>query len=698
MSPLPRLLLCRPQYFGVEYVINPWMAGHVGAARAAVAMEQWEALRAMLAEVADVRVIEGGEHLPDMVFAANAAIVWGDTAVMANFCVPQRRPEVELYRRWLSDAGFEVRDLPDDQPLEGEGDALFHPGGLDGAAALWAGYGVRSSLEAHRTVSEMLGVEVVSLRLVDERFYHLDTCFVPLPEGRLMYYPAAFDEPSLRTIEKRIPPERRVCVEEEDALKFACNAVRIGRTIITNHAGGKLRQQLAAWGLEVKTTPMDEFMLAGGAAKCCVLLLAQEATAAMLRPRRIASPIRDGRLEIRGHLLDTGLMNRALDVVNQAGGSFTVEHFHAGERRDQESWAGIRVSAPTEGRLEEITSQLMALGARPASEPIDARLETVEQDGVAPQEFYSTTIYPTEVRVRGRWVRATGQRMDAMLAVDEAADPPVARCVVMRDLMRGEKVVCGVAGVRVHTPLPRRREGEFAFMSASVSTERRVETAIEELAWEVRRIRARGGKIVFVAGPVVIHTGGGPHLASLIRHGYVQVLLTGNALPVHDIEMNLFGTSLGVDIKTGVGVHGGHQHHLRAINRVRAAGSIREAVEQGIITGGVMYECVKNGVEYVLAGSIRDDGPLPDTRMDLVEAQREYAKAIEGAEMIVMLSSMLHSIGVGNMTPAGVRVVCVDISPSVVTKLADRGSVESTGIVTDVGLLLNLLDRRLTGD
>ena len=232
-------------------------------------------------------------------------------------------------------------------------------------------------------------------------------------------------------------------------------------------------------------------------------------------------------------------------------------------------------------------------------------------------------------------------------------------------------------------------------MSSQVTTERRAEVQIEELAFEMRRIRSRDGRIVLVAGPVVIHTGGGPHLAALIRAGYVQALLTGNALPVHDLETNLFGTSLGVDLNRGTGVQGGHRHHLKTINRIRAAGSIARAVEDGIITGGIMYECVKADVPYALAGSIRDDGPLPDTHMDLVAAQAAYADLIEGADLILMLSTMLHAIGTGNMTPAGVRLVCVDINPAVATKLADRGSIESTGIVTDVGLFLNLLARGL---
>lgn len=232
-------------------------------------------------------------------------------------------------------------------------------------------------------------------------------------------------------------------------------------------------------------------------------------------------------------------------------------------------------------------------------------------------------------------------------------------------------------------------------MSAGVSSERRVELVVEQVAWELRQIRDQGGKVVVTAGPVVIHTGGGEHLEQLIREGYVQALLGGNAIAVHDIEQNMMGTSLGVDMKRGVAVRGGHRHHLKVINTIRRYGSIAKAVEQGVLNSGVMYECVRNGVPFSLAGSIRDDGPLPDTQMDLIKAQQEYSKLLEGADMILMLSSMLHSIGVGNMTPAGVKMVCVDINPAVVTKLSDRGSVESVGVVTDVGLFLSLLLQQL---
>jgi lysine-ketoglutarate reductase/saccharopine dehydrogenase-like protein (TIGR00300 family) len=232
-------------------------------------------------------------------------------------------------------------------------------------------------------------------------------------------------------------------------------------------------------------------------------------------------------------------------------------------------------------------------------------------------------------------------------------------------------------------------------MGAGVSSERRVELVVDQISWEMRRLREQGGRIVVVPGPVVIHTGAGEYLAWLVRAGYVQAVLGGNAIGAHDIEQALMGTSLGVDLKQGKSMEGGHRHHLKAINTIRRCGSIARAVEMGVLTSGVFYECVRRGVPFSLAGSIRDDGPLPDTQMDLMKAQEDYARLLKGADLILMLSTMLHSIGVGNMTPAGVRLVCVDINPAVVTKLSDRGSIESVGVVTDVGLFLSLLTQRL---
>jgi lysine-ketoglutarate reductase/saccharopine dehydrogenase-like protein (TIGR00300 family) len=381
------------------------------------------------------------------------------------------------------------------------------------------------------------------------------------------------------------------------------------------------------------------------------------------------------------------------------GGSFQVLNFSLGEQRQSTSSAEVKVSAPSHDVMEEIMTQIIDMGAvAPPQEVCDAILEPVIQDGVAPDDFYVTTIYPTEVRIEGQWIKVQNQRMDGAIAVTRSADEPVARCKLLRDLKVGEDVIVGVEGIRTIRKTESREQRntqEFSFMGAGVSSERRVELVVEQIAWELRQIRDQGGKVVVTAGPVVIHTGGSQHLARLIRDGYVQALLGGNAIAVHDIEQSLMGTSLGVDMKRGVAVRGGHRHHLKVINLIRRYGSIPAAVEQGALTKGVMYECVRNNVPFSLAGSIRDDGPLPDTQMDLIKAQSEYANLLEGTDMILMLSSMLHSIGVGNMTPAGVKMVCVDINPAVVTKLSDRGSIESVGVVTDVGLFLSLLVQQL---
>ena len=697
---MTRVMICPPTHFGVEYVINPWMSGQVGAASRHVAQQQWDALVATLRTIADVSMIEPGPGLPDMCFAANGGFALGNTFVLSNFAVSQRRPEAPLFRRWAESAGFDVLELPDDTAFEGEGDALWWPHADE--PTLWAGYGVRSALGAHLPLAERLRVRVVSLRLIDERFYHLDTCFVPLPEGRVVYYPPAFDERSRALVRSLVAADRLVEVGEEDALNFACNAIRIGRHWIANYASAPLRERLERWGYTVTTTPLAEFMKAGGAAKCLVLVLDQDVAAGFDERPTTASPLRSEVVDLEGHLLAQGGLNRAYAAVEALGGSVRLQRFHGGERADQPSLARLAVTAPDQALLDDMVGRLAEGGTTLSRVSVqddeEVSLAPVQRAGVAPEDFCCSTIYPTDVVVAGRAVRVQRQRMDAAIVVDAAEGAPSARCVLPRDLRLGEQVVCGEAGVRVTMPNTAVRDADFSFMSSSVTSERRVEAQIEELALEMRRIRARGGRIVVVAGPVVIHTGGGAHLAALIRAGFVQALLTGNALPVHDLETNLFGTSLGVDLLRGAGVRGGHRHHLRTINRIRGAGSIAEAVRAGIVDGGVMYECVRAGIAYVLAGSIRDDGPLPETQMDLFKAQAAYQQQIIGADLVLMLATMLHAIGVGNMTPAGVRMVCVDINPAVVTKLADRGSIESAGIVTDVGLFLQVLRQRLVGD
>jgi lysine-ketoglutarate reductase/saccharopine dehydrogenase-like protein (TIGR00300 family) len=471
----------------------------------------------------------------------------------------------------------------------------------------------------------------------------------------------------------------------------------VGKLIVLNQASPELRARLEAAGFEVRETPLNEFLKSGGGAKCLTLRLTEPEPP----HHRFATTVQSRELQLEGHLLDSGLLERALELTVQSGGSFQVLHFRLGKQRQSTSSAEIKVSAPSREVLDKIVGQMIEVGAVVGPrDQNDAELKNVPQAGVAPDDFLATTIYPTEIRVRDEWLPVLDQRMDGVVVVDE--QKKTARCVLLRDLQAGDRVVTGSHGVRtVRKPEKRAASGgsagehEFSFMGAGVSSERRVELLVNQISWEMHQIREQGGKIVVVPGPVVIHTGGGEHLAWLVRHGYVQGLLGGNAIAVHDIEQALLGTSLGVDLKLGTSVEGGHRHHLRAINTIRGCGSISRAVEQGVLTSGIFFECVRKGVPFALAGSIRDDGPLPETQMDLLKAQQDYARLLKGADLILMLSSMLHSIGVGNMTPAGVRLVCVDINPAVVTKLSDRGSIESTGVVTDVGLFLNLLTQRL---
>jgi lysine-ketoglutarate reductase/saccharopine dehydrogenase-like protein (TIGR00300 family) len=393
-----------------------------------------------------------------------------------------------------------------------------------------------------------------------------------------------------------------------------------------------------------------------------------------------------------GHLIDSELLKSVFDKVIERGAAFEVQNFSIGRTNEEYSRLTLKVTAGTPVALESLLEELIPLGCHPVEE-VDATLRPAEADGAVPDDFYSTTNQRTHVRVAGRWMEVERQRMDAVIVIDSAR----AICCKLRDVKSGDRIVCGLEGIRVTPEFRDRARPDFGFMSNEVSSERRVEASVTRIAAMMRDTKARGGRIAFVAGPVVVHTGGAPYFIDLIRRGYVDILLAGNALAVHDAESAMFGTSLGVDLEAGAPVRGGHRHHMRAINAINRAGGIKRAVETGVLTNGVMVECVRANVEYLLAGSIRDDGPLVDTIADMVEAQNRYATALASAGMVVILSSMLHGIGVGNMLPAWVPVVCVDINPAVVTKLADRGSSQTLGIVTDVGLFLHQLARRLDG-
>jgi len=394
------------------------------------------------------------------------------------------------------------------------------------------------------------------------------------------------------------------------------------------------------------------------------------------------------RLVLKGHIIDSMMLPQVMDLVMDHGGNFTIEELTVGQHKTDTSLCRMEVVASSAEQLDRIVRQARALGAVAESEQ-PAQLEKVVNDGVFPEDFYSTSNLPTEVLIDGTWVPVEDIEMDCAIAVDPNAGR--ARCIVFQAARPGMEVVVGHQGVRV-TPIERSRQTEiFTFMASEVSAEKPKKVLIAAIAEEMKQIRTSGGRIVVVAGPAVVHTGAGRYLSRLIELGYVHVLFAGNALAVHDVESALFGTALGVNVESGLAIEHGHEHHMRAINRVRAAGGLRQMVESGQLTSGVMKSAIDHGVEYVLAGSVRDDGPLPDVITDMVEAQQRMRASLTGVRMAIMLSTMLHSIATGNMLPAGVRTVCVDINPAVVTKLADRGSWQSIGLVTDVESFLREL-------
>src|SRR5437773_5020308 len=394
------------------------------------------------------------------------------------------------------------------------------------------------------------------------------------------------------------------------------------------------------------------------------------------------------RLVLKGHIIDSMMLPQIMDLVMDMGGNFTIEELNVGQHKTDTSLCRMEVYADTAEQLDRIVQRARALGATAEHEQ-PVRVDKVVREGVFPEGFYSTSNLPTEVLVDGRWIPVDNVEMDAAIAVDRKARR--AWCIVFQDAKPGMEVVIGHQGVRV-TPLERSRHAEiFSFMGSEVSAEKPKKVLIAGIAEEMRQVRAAGGRILVVAGPAVVHTGAGVYLSRLIELGFVQVLFAGNALAVHDVESILYGTALGVNVESGLPIEHGHEHHMRAINQVRDAGSLRAMVESGRLRSGVMRSAIDHGVELVLAGSVRDDGPLPDVITDMTEAQRRMRAALHGVRIALMLSTMLHSIATGNMLPAGVRTVCVDINPAVVTKLADRGSWQSIGLVTDVESFLREL-------
>ena len=394
-------------------------------------------------------------------------------------------------------------------------------------------------------------------------------------------------------------------------------------------------------------------------------------------------------VSMEGHLIDSDILRKAFDRIVEGGGEFQMLDFHIGRTNDEASTARLEVAARDPESLDRILEGLTYLGA--VAEVGDARFAPAEADGILPDEFYSTTNYETAVRIDGKWRDAVDQKMDSALVIRDG-EP---RCVKQGLVKKGEPVALRGAGIRVRPPERSRDYSVFGFMSNEISAEVNKGIAIGGTAREMRKTREAGEKIVVVAGPAIVHSGGDAALARLVKAGWVDVILTGNAFAVHDLEKSILKTSLGVCQMSGRAVDGGSRNHLYAINAVNRAGGVKAAVESGLVTSGVMYEAVKKGITYVLAGSIRDDGPLKDVYTDTLAAQRAYLDALKGAGMCLMLATALHSIAVGNLLPARVRTVAVDITEALPTKLGNRGTMQAIGLVTDVGYFLERLESEL---
>ncbi len=424
--------------------------------------------------------------------------------------------------------------------------------------------------------------------------------------------------------------------------------------------------------------------LAGGTPKAQSLeLMQRERVSSGILPAMISETV-----QVTGHIIDSLILPKILDEIMDLNGTFELLHVQIGKPKTDTSAPQLRIQAGSQRQLQTILKRIARLGAVPIHLR-DVRLVQAPKDGVFPDGFYSTTNLPTDVRFRGTWRPVQHIEMDCGIVVHPKTGH--AWCTPVASIRKNDWVVCGPEGIKI-TPLERGRSSEaFQFMGSAVSSEKPKAQLIERLAKEMRSVRRAGGKILVVAGPALIHTGGGPFLERLIRAGFVQALFAGNGLATHDIESALFGTSLGVRLDRGVVERDGHDHHMRAINLIRSVGGIAQAVRRRKLKKGVMHACVTRRVPFVLAGSVRDDGPLPDVITDTLKAQDAMRKQIPGVAMALMIGSTLHAIATGNMLPATVKTVCVDINPAVVTKLADRGTFQGIGVVSDAASFLREL-------
>ncbi len=397
-------------------------------------------------------------------------------------------------------------------------------------------------------------------------------------------------------------------------------------------------------------------------------------------------------VEISGHLMDSGILSRVLNDIREYGGDHVIDRFDLGHHASDTSYARVLVSVDDDDSLQRLLMRLQTRGVN-LVDPGEVTISVAHTDGVFPDGFYSTTNLETKVRFDGKWHQVGNPEMDCGLIIERTGDQPVVYTLPMSDVQAGMEVVCGASGVRVTTPVPAGgvEQTVFGFMESDVSSEKPQTLLVRQVADGLREAKAAGKRVLWVGGPGVVHTGAAPAMVAMVNTGFVDVLFAGNALATHDIESSLYGTSLGVDLAQGRGVEHGHEHHIRALNTIRKAGSIADAVEQGVLTGGIMHALVTQGKDFVLVGSVRDDGPLPDVYTDVIEGQRAMRAQLTNVGFCLMVATMLHSVATGNILPASIPLVCVDINPATVTKLADRGSSHARGIVTDVGLFLEQL-------
>lgn len=401
-------------------------------------------------------------------------------------------------------------------------------------------------------------------------------------------------------------------------------------------------------------------------------------------------------ITLEGHIIDSLTLSKVLDILVAAGVDYEIRRFEIGKTHDETSHAEILVRAPDEESLQRVLHEVQQHGAVISQE--NAELQPAPQDGVFPEGFYSTTNLETFVRIESNWLPVERIEMDCGIRVTRTDSGWRAECIPLSRVKQGDLFVVGTAGVRV-TPAPRREaERVFHFMGSEVSIEKPKTRIVQAVARAIRDTKAQGQKVLFVGGPAIVHTGAAPYLERIIRAGWIDVLFAGNALATHDIEYALYGTSLGIAVDTGTPETHGHEHHLRAINTIRALGGIRQAVEKGVLKGGIMHACIVARVQYVLAGSIRDDGPLPDVITDVMQAQDAMREAIQGVGLALMVATTLHSIATGNLLPASVTTFCVDADADTVIKLTDRGSHQAFGIVTDCAFFLKELAEQLCGE